>query len=326
MLDNLSPSTKRYTLEDIMEMFEEGSGTPEENKIAALARLMRTNRKTALPFFKRLDPEKLSDALERHALRSEEIFLAIQVFPTHSRLFEMAARNPMTPTRALVFMVGKASEAQVEAIIRDELRLILAPELLAALLAKADLSEGVKQKLENLKNRIDSDPQLQVRAGHRPEDLDSETTSKLIEEKEEAEDSSNIYAVILKMTAAEKAMLALKANKQTRMILVKDPNKLVATSVMRSPRLTDSDVETISRTKEVSEDVLRLISINKRWMRKYIVMKNMALNPRTPHTLALTYLNRLNNSDLKNSARDHNLPAVIKQAAMKLAKKKNLFK
>lgn len=325
MTESSGLANKRYSLENIMEMFGEGSVTPEEEKIAALAHLLRTNRKSALPFFKRLDADKIADALERNALRSEEIFLAVQVFNSNQRLFELASKNPMTPTKALVFMVNRSSDSQLEYLIRDEIRLILAPDLLEALLNKPDVGATVKEKLNNLKQRIDNDPQLQIRAGFKPEELDSEKASKLLEETEETDDSGNIYAMIIKMTAAEKAMLALKANRQTRMLLIKDPNKLVSTSVMRSPRLTDNDVETISRTREVSEDVLRIIAINKRWMRKYIIMKNLALNPRTPHTLALAFLNRLNNNDVKNSARDHNLPAVIRQAAMKLAKKKNLF-
>lgn len=308
-----------------MEMFEEGSITPEEEKLAALARLLRTNRKAALPFFKRLNAAKLIEALERNDLRSEEIFLAVQVFNKDEKLFEVAIKSPLTPTKALVFLVNKSSDSQLELLIRDEMRLILAPELLTALLDKPDIGGGVKEKLLNLKNRIDNDPQLQVRAGFRPEDLDEEKTEALVNETTEKDLSSNLYAMILTMTAAEKAMLSLKANRQARMLLVKDPNKLVSTAVMRSPRLTDNDVEVISRTKEVSEDVLSLIANNKRWMRKYIVMKNLALNPRTNHTQALSFLNRLNNNDIKNSARDHNLPAVIRSAAMKLAKKKDLF-
>ena len=54
-----------------------------------------------------------------------------------------------------------------------------------------------------------------------------------------------------------------------RAILVRDPNKMIAASVLSSPKLTEQEVETFARMANVSEDVLRIIGNNRAWMKNY---------------------------------------------------------
>ncbi|MEK7713719.1 MAG: hypothetical protein AAB302_03165, partial [Deltaproteobacteria bacterium] len=62
---------------------------------------------------------------------------------------------------------------------------------------------------------------------------------ELVEEEEEqapVEKHKSIYQLILTMGISAKVQLALKGNKEARSILVKDPNKLVCSAVMKSPK------------------------------------------------------------------------------------------
>ncbi|MBI4746807.1 MAG: hypothetical protein HY786_09830 [Deltaproteobacteria bacterium] len=88
---------------------------------------------------------------------------------------------------------------------------------------------------------------------------------ELVEEEEQApvEKHKSIYQQILTMGISAKIQLALKGNKEARSILVKDPNKLVCSAVMKSPKLNDAEALTYAKSRNVSDEVLRLISMNK---------------------------------------------------------------
>ncbi|MFH4090520.1 hypothetical protein WAJ00_21625, partial [Acinetobacter baumannii] len=79
----------------------------------------------------------------------------------------------------------------------------------------------------------------------------------------------------------DRVKLALKGDREVRNILIRDANKIVATAVIKNPRLTDQEVETIAAMRTVPEEVLRLIALNRAWARSYPIIHNLARNPRT---------------------------------------------
>ena len=93
---------------------------------------------------------------------------------------------------------------------------------------------------------------------------------------------------------------------------------------MRSPMLNEHDVERIASIREVSDEVLRIIASNRRWMRKYAILRNVALNPRTPIAIALGLLERLMNNDIKLATREHNLANAVKMAIKRIARSRGL--
>ena len=113
-------------------------------------------------------------------------------------------------------------------------------------------------------------------------------------------------------------MLAIKGTREARMILVRDPNRVVACAVLRNPRLTDNEVEYISSIKTAPEDVLRQIGMNRAWTRSYLVIHNLVRNPRTPVALSLNFLNRIQTRDLRNLASNKNIPDVIRTMANRM--------
>ena len=65
-----------------------------------------------------------------------------------------------------------------------------------------------------------------------------------------------------------------------RAVLIRDPNKLVALSVLSSPKLTETEVEAFARMGSVGEDVLRTIARTRTWMKNYTVVLALAKNER----------------------------------------------
>ena len=124
------------------------------------------------------------------------------------------------------------------------------------------------------------------------------------------------------MTVAEKINAALMGSQEERTILVRDANKVVARAVLQSPKLSDQEVENIATMKNVSEEVLRLVGLNRKFIRSYPVARNLINNPRTPIDTGLPLIHRMNDRDLKELSRNKNVAEVIRSMATKLVKQK----
>lgn len=319
----------RITEDVVTRLLRKDESYPASLLFMAGARLLRNDKATARLLLERVDTEELADGIRNAQLPPAQITLATQIWVNSESIRQAVFESPFSPTAAINTILPRLPETKIEALAKDELRLILAPELIDTLLALPALDDELKEKLAELKEKIASDEELRLREEYQVENLSEEARETLLEEQDEEEEKEldehkNIYAVVKQMTVAERAMLAMKANKTVRMLLVKDSNKLVARSVLRSPRLTESDVESIARTKEVDDEILRAISSNKRWMRKYSITKNLAFNPRTPLAISMTLTERLSNSDIRFGSRDHNIPAALRQHIVKVAHKRGI--
>jgi hypothetical protein len=127
-----------------------------------------------------------------------------------------------------------------------------------------------------------------------------------------------VFQQIAMMTVKDRVMLAIKGTREARMILVRDPNRIVAGAVLRNPRLTDTEIENIASIKTVPEDVLRQIGQNRSWTRSYAVIHNLVRNPRTPIALSLGFLNRIQARDMRALSSNKNIPDVIRSTAYRL--------
>lgn len=125
-----------------------------------------------------------------------------------------------------------------------------------------------------------------------------------------------------RMPVGEKINTALMGSQEERAILVRDSNKLVARAVLQSPKLSDQEIESIAMMKNVSEDVLRLIAMNRKFLRSYAVARNLVNNPKAPIDVGLPLVTRLNDRDLKELSRNKNVAEVLRGVAFKLVKQK----
>lgn len=132
------------------------------------------------------------------------------------------------------------------------------------------------------------------------------------------EDKLTLYQRMAQLQVSEKVKLALLGKREERALLIRDANRLVATSVLCSPKLTDSEVELFSQLRNVSNEVLRMIGRNKEWTKNYRISHNLVKNPRAPLAISLSLLSRLNSMDLKNIQRDRSVPDAIRQQAKRM--------
>jgi hypothetical protein len=138
-----------------------------------------------------------------------------------------------------------------------------------------------------------------------------------IESLDEDEDRETATQRIAKMGFTERLKAAVKGSREMRSILIRDPNKMIAAAVLSSPKLSEPEVESISRMTNVSDEVLRIIGNNRAWTKNYGVILGLVKNPKTPLVMSMHMMARLNDRDLTQLSVDRNVPEPLRVAARK---------
>ena len=255
---------------------------------------------------------------------------------------EAAIQNTAAEDEDLRALAPGLPSELVELIVINQMRLLRSTPLLVAVEANPNLSNDQKRRLRELREtfRIGvkevqapaaaapapapvsaPEPVLPPEPEEPPPATDSEAVVRYLTEEEQGQEEK-VSAVqrLYRLNTAEKVVTALKGNREERAVLVRDPNRIVATAVLGSPRLTDAEVEAFAAMKNVSGEVLRIIGANRDWSKRYGVVSSLVRNPRTPLAISLGMVARLNPRDLKSIAVDKNVPDVIRKQAQRFVR------
>lgn len=132
-------------------------------------------------------------------------------------------------------------------------------------------------------------------------------------ESEEAR--ASLIQQLAKMNFTERLRAAVKGSKEMRAVLIRDPNKMIAASVLSSPKVSEQEIASFAKMANVSEDVLRIIGSNRSWTKNYGVMVGLTRNPKTPLAMSINFLSRLNDRDVQTVSLDRNVPEQLRAAA-----------
>jgi predicted component of type VI protein secretion system len=115
-----------------------------------------------------------------------------------------------------------------------------------------------------------------------PRVADDAPAAIMVEEEEPSEGEVRASTVekIASLNVAQRMTLAMKGSREERAVLVRDPNKIVAVAVLSSPKLTETEVESIAKMANVSDEILRIIGFSRAWTKNYAVVHALARNPR----------------------------------------------
>jgi hypothetical protein len=256
-------------------------------------------------------------------------------------VLEALIRNRALDDETVAQLAGRADPLLQEVIVINQARILRAPEILDALLQNPSLSGDVRRRaMETREEFFDKKARLAelgieedladepveaiidlLEAAHL-EDAAPATSAPppMIETEAEAHDLKKeaLFSRILKMTVAQKVLLAFRGNRSTRLILVRERNRLVSSAAVRNPRMTDGEAESIAGMRDVAEEVLRVISLRRDWMSKYPIVLALARNPRTPVGVVLPLINRLTLRDLKGLKDDRGVAEVVRATARKM--------
>jgi hypothetical protein len=131
-----------------------------------------------------------------------------------------------------------------------------------------------------------------------------------------------LHAQIAQMSITQKIRRATLGNSAERLLLVRDTNRLVASAAASSPMLNENEAARIAASRNVIDDVLRIIAQNRSFTRSYQVKLNLISNPRTPFTFSSRMIPHLRDNDVRNLAKSKNVPANIQLACRQQMQRK----
>ena len=261
-------------------------------------------------------------------------------------LREAALQNAAVPDEVIEALARSLPQQLAELVVINQTRLLRYPALLVAIEGNPALSNDQRRRLRELRESFHvgeqpvvpppsaapEEPAAPAPAPAAEPEPELAPVSEVVlseaeamvrylsdEERQQTEKVSSVQK-IYRLNTAEKIITALKGTREERTILIRDPNRIVSSAVLGSPRLTEAEVEAISSMKNVSDEILRSIGNHREWVKKYAVVNNLVRNPRTPIGIALTLVPRLNPRDLKGLAVDRNVPETVRKHAQKFIK------
>jgi hypothetical protein len=143
--------------------------------------------------------------------------------------------------------------------------------------------------------------------------------SERLEAGELSQERVSLIRRIMFMNARDRMKLGMKGDREARSILIRDSNKVVASAVINNPRVTDQEVENISSMRTVSDEVLRLIALNRAWARSYPIIHNLVRNPRCPIPTVIGILPRIRTKDLQHLSQNRNVSEAVRRQALRLS-------
>lgn len=261
-------------------------------------------------------------------------------------LLEGVLQNTSTTDEAIEAQAPLLRMESAELVVINQARLLRRTSLLVAIESNPNLNNDQKRRLRELREsfKIGADyeekppepepvapppaPEAVVAAAPEPEPeaepeplTEEELIARTLEPDERTQpDKVSLVRRLYTMSTKDKLITALKGDRQARAMLVRDPNRLVATAVLGSPNVTEAEIESFAGMRNVSDQILRIIGNHRDWTKKYSVVANLVKNPRTPLGISLGMVSRLNPRDLKSIAVDKNVSEVIRKQAKKFIK------
>jgi hypothetical protein len=228
----------------------------------------------------------------------------------------MAAQGAIAPRPleqlGLLMLLSSDHDSEIRNTAEHTLRQ-LPDDLVAGFIARADVPTELREFF--IKRGIEP-AAVPTPDFEEPAIEDFDETGLLAEGGEEAKHLT--FAERLpNMTVPEKMKCAMKGTREMRAVLVRDPNRLVASAVLSCPKVNSAEVEAFAKMGNVSEDILRTIAKSRAWTKNYGVVLSLVKNSKTPVAMTLTLMQRLTESDVKKLSTDRNVPEAIRLAARK---------
>jgi len=128
--------------------------------------------------------------------------------------------------------------------------------------------------------------------------------------------AENAWDRMRALSQMEKILLAVKADRTERALLLQDNDPRVLLSVLRNPRLTIDEVARLARSPYLTFNIADVIVKATQWMSSLDVRLGLVNNPKTPQAFALRILPTLPDSEVRAIARAGTSMA-LKQAALR---------
>lgn len=257
-------------------------------------------------------------------------FLA-QVRGTDPVVFRAFLNNPACASETLAFLLERVDRPLFSLIFDHEALWRDSPEAVDALLRNSKLTEEERSALAPEAEPVPLAEDIVANGEDAEGDRSLEDADADEEEWDEESDGESSlpdeenfskYQLAIDMGVSEKIKMALTGDKEWRSIFLKDSNKLVNTAVLKNPRITDGEVIAVCKNKTSSEELIRLVLLNKEWVKLPPVRSALVTHPKTPIASALRFMPTLVEKELKNLSKSKSVSQVVVSAARRVLAEK----
>ncbi len=218
------------------------------------------------------------------------------------------AQNSTCPIEVLRPVIRYLSVTGVQDLFEDLDRLSTSPHLVEELIASSVINADQRGQLQELQK------------------TDLEPISAFAEAAEEAEpDNAKRETMLQKLSrlrVVERVQLALKGGRDERVLLIRDPCKVVQRAVLQSPQLSEQEVESFSKMTTLSEETLRLIANNRKFRKNYVILRALIFNPKSPLEVTLRLLPLIKATDVKLLSTSKNVADTLRTAGARLMRQR----
>jgi hypothetical protein len=229
-------------------------------------------------------------------------------FPRRPGVADALAQNSTCPIEVLRPVIRYLSVTAVQDLFEDLDRLSTSPPLVAELIASAVINPEQRNQLLELQ-RAEPDP-----------------IEAFIEAAEAAEPDKAKRETLLqklgRMRVVERVQRALKGGRDERLLLIRDPCKVVQRAVLQSPQLSEQEVESFANMASLTDETLRLIAGNRKFRKNYTILRALMFNPKTPLEVTLHLLPHLKPLDLKFLTGNKNVADTLRTSAARLQRQR----
>lgn len=126
-----------------------------------------------------------------------------------------------------------------------------------------------------------------------------------------------------KMNPTQKALLATKATRQQRQILLRDPNPQVLLSLLAHPRIEVKEVLQLVKNPQAPSGLLQRIAADKRFSGNYEIQVGLVRNPKTPTPVAIRLVDLLRPNDLREMAKSKAIREELRKVILRVHLRRN---
>lgn len=277
---------------------------------------------------RQVDARVAAPYLERQAGEDVLAFFAAQ--SSHPRLLETILRRRDVPRRLLVDLALRLPPDLQEVLVLRQDAILEEPQILSALEANPQLSGYVQRRItEYREHLLPRERTARPAPAPFPPGLEEEideaalaaavVAARSLPAEGEIEEKTGLSEGQIRMLPIPARLkLARGAPRSLRNFLLRDTNPQVACAALLFNNLSDQEIEQTAASRSVQEEVLAAIAKKREWIGRYPVMKALIQNPRTPLATALKYVPRLSVRDLRDLAKDRNVPDAVRSMALRL--------
>lgn len=303
-------------------------------------------------------PDPILTAALGEALDERILDFFAQRVKTRNVLIEKILLNPKVHNETLVMLAGCLAERELEILAGNQQRMLSCPQIIEAMYFNRHARMSTIDRLLELAARhglkLDGIPSFDELAQHilgtapkenpveeeqPPVETPQEQTGSVDDlfsaalneawdegpvgnlEYETPEEQNDPKKVLIRdLSLSAKVRLANLGTAFHRKELIRDSNRLVAMAVIKSPAVTDQEVQHYAKDKNIMDEVIRFIAYKKEWIKNYSVKVALVNNPKCPLAQSMTLLKHLRNSDVRAVAKSKNVPAALAKAAKEFGK------